>query len=1467
MFYHYPPQIRGVHSMRRLFLLLCAALFAVTTLPALAGGGGNSEEKDSDPEPLRRSQFNMGSYPGGPTIKAPLATGYYVTDNDGPASGAPWAPSYEFFDTTINPDAWHRLASGPNQGVTETAFGHEYFRNPNDITDSTDNAFAGPVAIGFPFYYYGIKYDSFYVSTNGVVALSNRRYIYDNQGRRTGYDPFSEDTRNRSGDARTDPMSDDYGYQYVALNNSNSRTAGILNPNNVPFPVGTMRTVLAPLWDDCELSQLSPTTGLPVDHGRAYWRLDQNANKLIIYYANLSMKEASLKNIPIINQVQRVGSQQLRANFQVVLDRTDSSVQFNYRNFAGQYVDPSQGIFQIPSAAMYRANATIGIQSHDREYTNYMFSPNAGEQGIGGTVFVNGDPGSTPHDGLAINFKQWKNVVRVLDVSFQRPDPDDPSVFESLDKKLRANNYELLLGHPVLGVIRPVGIVENVSSDVGPVNITRQPIKFNVIFRIRDLVNISGFPVYQKSETTADLYPIAVAPGEPNTDATRPNIDTIIFNVYNPNPTVTKNVGRFKAEIIATDRSPTGFVYGERWPFDDTTGVIIFGIRRVELPYITTFNNYSVSEDGIVPDVTNWVSIGAQVVDGEVATYNPPPPRGAFGPRGLRSPVALLDRRSINGAFYNNDIPGALGGDTLISFPINLSTALNQPVILLSYERSGRQVYNRGWSDALRIGPEQAIYTTIKNNVYQFPDHLVVEFAEPSTDENKINNITNASRWSERNFLKNQGSIPADVYWGSVATPRWAVFGGGGGQDTTGTLVINEFDGGKDFLFNRGVVPIPERWTEDIDISKFFRFRLRVIAKSDKNPIGPPADDNDPFYVDNIIVTDPDKPEVEVTAVQLDWPYTEAPASQARAIPISVKVSNNGTTAATAFGVAVRVENLDSPPPAGSFSYYRYKTIISLGSGKDQIEEFPSWNAQECGEDLDASVDTTGKTTMYRVTAQILPAGYDSYNANDETYTDFNLRLGSTFAYDLIQDNGRGRVTVTNDVTQASGRSGKGLNLVAMYPDPNGAEPYGPAGGNNSGTFAMQFRILSRDTIRGFQAWYGSANAAPDNVMYSIYKQPAGTNVNASPTKLAQNPNLGLINSTRRFARRGEGRPADPTSTNPGPFYYDEYVIFDLDTAYVADPGIYFVTVSQLAQTGLELGGNLYRMGQVITIYDPVGGGAGNFNIAGHPEMAQNRFWFETTFESGSWAPMLTTIGNPGLPHLNISGRNPSGFNTWQRGSWVPMIRPYFGPKSSTACEVLPVELADFKATALTSAIRLDWQTATELNNRGFNVERRVSTENSWNDLTFVEGAGTSNLANDYNYVDTDVHTNVTYQYRLRQQDFDGAINYSPVREARINSVTTGSVANELMQNTPNPASGYTLIPFMVAENGPVSVDICDVYGKVVRSISVNATAGAENTVDWDLKDSEGTRVANGTYIYKLVGEGFTLSRKMTVVR
>jgi hypothetical protein len=334
------------------------------------------------------------------------------------------------------------------------------------------------------------------------------------------------------------------------------------------------------------------------------------------------------------------------------------------------------------------------------------------------------------------------------------------------------------------------------------------------------------------------------------------------------------------------------------------------------------------------------------------------------------------------------------------------------------------------------------------------------------------------------------------------------------------------------------------------------------------------------------------------------------------------------------------------------------------------------------------------------------------------------------------------------------------------------------------------------------------------------------------------------------------------------PFNWDQYVTYMLDTAYVVDPGTYFISVSQLAETGIELGASQRRMGQVTTILDPASTppGLGNYSIPAHPEFVSQRFWFETIAETGNWAEMLQPTTNPGYPHLRYDGFTPSSQSvpTYTRGSWIPMVRPFFGAKEAGSCSIEPVELKSFDVTPLATALRLTWATASEVANKGFHVERRVKTgDDQWNDISFVAGAGTSNKEHAYAINDQDVKQGVTYQYRLRQEDLDGSVTYSDVREGRLATASTGAISNRLEQNTPNPFSTSTSISFSIADGGKGTLSIVDMFGNTVRSFDV---AGS-GSVKWDGRDADGTLVANGVYVYRLDGSGFSLSQKLTVTR
>jgi len=127
-----------------------------------------------------------------------VSTGYYVVDSDDHA-GDFWRPNLDraFLNrlNDIEPSEiikWKQIQTGPNQTKDPTD-GFPFFRNPGLTTDSTDNAYAGPIKIGFPFFFNGVRYDSFYVSTNGLISLSSPRYEYNSSGVRTGYNLYRDD--------------------------------------------------------------------------------------------------------------------------------------------------------------------------------------------------------------------------------------------------------------------------------------------------------------------------------------------------------------------------------------------------------------------------------------------------------------------------------------------------------------------------------------------------------------------------------------------------------------------------------------------------------------------------------------------------------------------------------------------------------------------------------------------------------------------------------------------------------------------------------------------------------------------------------------------------------------------------------------------------------------------------------------------------------------------------------------------------------------------------------------------------------------------------------------------------------------------------------------------------------------------------------------------------------------------------
>ena len=154
--------------------------------------------------------------------------------------------------------------------------------------------------------------------------------------------------------------------------------------------------------------------------------------------------------------------------------------------------------------------------------------------------------------------------------------------------------------------------------------------------------------------------------------------------------------------------------------------------------------------------------------------------------------------------------------------------------------------------------------------------------------------------------------------------------------------------------------------------------------------------------------------------------------------------------------------------------------------------------------------------------------------------------------------------------------------------------------------------------------------------------------------------------------------------------------------------------------------------------------------------------------------------------------------------------------------DIIPVELTSFTANVIGNSVNLKWNTATELNNSGFEVQRK-SANSEWSNIGFVAGFGTTTEPKAYSFTDDKAAVG-NFTYRLKQVDFDGSYEYSN----EINVDVTGPAQYSLDQNYPNPFNPSTLIKYSVAQDGFVNVSIFNLLGeKVATLVNSNMKAGS----------------------------------------
>jgi len=195
------------------------------------------------------------------------------------------------------------------------------------------------------------------------------------------------------------------------------------------------------------------------------------------------------------------------------------------------------------------------------------------------------------------------------------------------------------------------------------------------------------------------------------------------------------------------------------------------------------------------------------------------------------------------------------------------------------------------------------------------------------------------------------------------------------------------------------------------------------------------------------------------------------------------------------------------------------------------------------------------------------------------------------------------------------------------------------------------------------------------------------------------------------------------------------------------------------------------------------------------------------------------------------------------------------------ATGVIPVELVSFTAESNEDKVVLMWQTATEINNSGFEIERShesgVGSQKNWENITFVEGYGTTTEVQQYTYGDK-IEKPGTYYYRLKQIDFDGAVAYSPEVEIDV----TGLKEFALFQNYPNPFNPATIIKFSLPKQSDVKLVVYNALGQVVVELINKTMEEGYHEVQFAAH-----AYASGIYYYRLKTSEFSSIKKMLLLK
>ena len=237
--------------------------------------------------------------------------------------------------------------------------------------------------------------------------------------------------------------------------------------------------------------------------------------------------------------------------------------------------------------------------------------------------------------------------------------------------------------------------------------------------------------------------------------------------------------------------------------------------------------------------------------------------------------------------------------------------------------------------------------------------------------------------------------------------------------------------------------------------------------------------------------------------------------------------------------------------------------------------------------------------------------------------------------------------------------------------------------------------------------------------------------------------------------------------------------------------------------------------------------------------------------QNGPFNPNVFNISNLTAINYNLYTSNYISYADIQLSTITPNTAQNF------ICGIVPVELKSFNYQFENHNVVLEWKTATEINNHGFEVERKAN-EGEWITIGFVEGKGTSTETLDYKYVDDlfGVNSKKVF-YRLKQIDFNGQFEYSSEVEVNIPPAVF-----RLEQNFPNPFNPSTKIRFGLPVEAYTSLRIYNFLGECVEELLNEVREAGYYEVEFNTDN-----LSSGIYFYSLISGKFQETKKMMLLK